>query len=196
MHVLLDRFVFATRRRPDLIQIRAAQSLFFDQESKEFLQLLDVLWLMQTIAKDDVQHFIVFDPFLEGEHRAVVRRVESYHAVLRRQAFRLVRTTEGNAIGRREARDELVHFVERVHFPVEGIGLQQPKDHLQSKGVEILTGLGILRHAGGEIAKPFDDRGQRITFVFTLGFKLEIGLGQLIEKLWNEFLERERTPSS
>lgn len=84
--------MFAARGSPDLIQICAAQSLLFDQESKELLQLLDVLRLMQTIAEDNVEHLIVFDPLLEDDEdpRAVVRRLEPYHAVVCRQADRFV----------------------------------------------------------------------------------------------------------
>ena len=65
VNVLLNGFMFATRRIPDLVQIEPTQGLLFDDESKDLLQFLDVLRLMQAITKDNVQHLIVLYPLLE-----------------------------------------------------------------------------------------------------------------------------------
>ena len=57
--------MLAARRVPNLVQILSTQGLLFDYKSKDLLEFLDVLRLMQAITKDDVQHLIVLYPLLE-----------------------------------------------------------------------------------------------------------------------------------
>ena len=50
---------------PDVIEILHGKSFLFDDEAKDFLQFLHILWLMQTVPQHNGQDVVLLDPLLE-----------------------------------------------------------------------------------------------------------------------------------
>lgn len=50
---------------PDVVQILHGKSFLLDDEAKDLLQFLDILWLVQTVPQYNGQDVVLLDPLLK-----------------------------------------------------------------------------------------------------------------------------------
>lgn len=77
VHVFHNRFVLPVLRSPENVEILEGQAFLFYHEAEDFLQLLNVLRLMEGVPQNDLQYAVFFDPFLRNETIKCERKLRS-----------------------------------------------------------------------------------------------------------------------